>query len=103
MIGYIQLRYVRASVKPKLNSTTYPSKAPVPIQYQYACGKNPRDFRTVTPSVSLEFGTACNTINVSVTSKTLYQNLDRGMDTYSTPAVSEELVGHNSVLSVHDW
>lgn len=25
------------------------------------------------------------------------------MDTYSTPAVSEELVGNNSVLSVHDW
>lgn len=66
---YIQFRNVRASVKPKLNNMTNPSKAPVPIQYQYAWGKNPRDLRTVTPSISLEFGTACNPTNVSVLSK----------------------------------
>lgn len=69
LIDYIQFRNVRASVKPKLNSTTNPSKAAVPIQYQYAWGKNPRDLRTVTPRVSVEFGTACDTINLSVPSK----------------------------------
>lgn len=34
----------------------YAIKAPTPIQYQYACGKIPRDFKIKTPNGSEELG-----------------------------------------------
>uniref|UniRef100_A0A2P2QM83 Uncharacterized protein n=1 Tax=Rhizophora mucronata TaxID=61149 RepID=A0A2P2QM83_RHIMU len=40
------LRTMRATMVSKLNNNTNPTKAPAPIQYQYACGKNPRAFIT---------------------------------------------------------
>jgi len=35
-------------------------EAPTPIQYQYASGKIPRDFNTVTPNGSVELGGTFN-------------------------------------------
>lgn len=37
----------------------YPMEAPTPIQYQYASGKIPRDFKTFTPNGSVELGGTC--------------------------------------------
>jgi hypothetical protein len=47
-------------VKRKLNRKIYPIKAPTPIQYQFACGKTPRDFKTKTPNTSEELGDTYN-------------------------------------------
>ena len=38
----------------------YPANAPAPIQYQYACVRNPRDFRISTPNDSFEPGRTFN-------------------------------------------
>jgi len=38
----------------------YPMEAPTPIQYQYASGKIPRDFKICTPNGSVESGGICN-------------------------------------------
>lgn len=38
----------------------YAMEAPTPIQYQYASGKIPRDFKICTPSGSVESGGTCN-------------------------------------------
>ena len=48
-------------MKRKLNSKVYPIKAPIPIQYQCASGKIPRDFKTTTPNDSVELGGICGT------------------------------------------
>jgi hypothetical protein len=60
-------------VKRKLNRNIYPIKAPTPIQYQSACGKTPRDFKTKTPNGSEELGGTYN-INIS-TYSIMDQNL----------------------------
>ena len=53
---YSRLRYVRARVKAALKSNINPINAPTPIQYQYAYGKNLRDFITSIPNDFVEFG-----------------------------------------------
>jgi hypothetical protein len=35
-------------------------EAPTPIQYQYASGKSPRDFKICTPNGSVELSGTCN-------------------------------------------
>jgi hypothetical protein len=42
-------------VKTVLKNKVNPTVAAMPIQYQRASVKNPRDFNTLTPSVSVEF------------------------------------------------
>lgn len=44
-------------MKPELNKIVNPNKAPIPIQYQYASVKNPRELRIKTPNVSFVYGT----------------------------------------------
>lgn len=63
---YLRSRYFKAIVKRKLNSKIYPIVAPTPIQYQLACGKIPRDFKTETPRNSVELGANCNTKTTKV-------------------------------------
>ena len=103
---YSRLIYVRARVKAALKSNIYPINAPTPIQYQYACVKNPRDFKTSTPSDSVEFGRTFSKKTGSIVKKILRNIVKKkvcngSLRNYMSPTLPKKLVNYNSILCIH--
>ena len=107
---YSRLIYVRARVKAALKSNINPINAPTPIQYQYACGKNPRDFKTSIPSGSVEFGRTfsrkkgSNVKNLRrdiVKKKKKKKFTMTSLRNYMSPTHPKKLVNYYSILCIH--
>lgn len=73
--NHSRLRYVSANVPAKLSIKTNPTNAPTPIQYQYEYGKKPRDFKMLTPIVSVPSG-----VNFGMTRITNVSLLNGGLN-----------------------
>ena len=90
-------------MKQMFKSSTNPINAPMPIQYQYACGKNPRDFKTAIPSVSVEFA---RTLKMNLTSDIRDKPKQKDIKwvckrIYFAPTFPKKLINFYCVLRIH--
>lgn len=96
---------MRARVKAMCNSSTKPNRAPNPSQYQYASGKNPRDFKTCTPSGSFESGVNYymkKFTDISTLLKEKYIIMDKAhSENYLSPTVPKKFVSYYCILRIH--